>query len=202
MQAAGDQHQRRRVAGAGDGLQGLADIGRGRRRHAHGRRGRGQRLRIMAGVAGHRHGVNRAGHAGERLQEAFGILVGQHAGHQQQALARLQQRAQAFGQGAAGGGVVAAIHPQAAAGGQQFGQRPGIQPLQPRRPFGPAHAGAIGGILQGQGRLRAQHGHGQRGIVMLVGTGQTRQRQRQLAGFIAVMQLVFIYRRIPILATD
>ena len=84
----------------------------------------------------HRHGVDPPHQPGEGPEEADRVLGVEHAGDQVERPRRaLLEVGHRLGDDDAGAGIVAAVEPELGVGGRPLDQRPGGQPLQPRRPF-------------------------------------------------------------------
>ena len=89
----------------------------------------------------------------------------------------------------AAAGIVAAVEPELGLGGQQVAQRPGREPLQPGRPFGPAHRRRAARLRgSASALLVAQHRDGERGVHRLVRAGQAGQGQVERAVRVAIMR--------------
>ena len=95
------------------------------------------------------------------------------------------------------GGIMAAVDPEFASGGERSEERSGLELLQPRRPVGPAHRRAERARRDGQPVLMPQHGNGERGVHRLVAARQSRDGEREFARGVAVAQLASRDDRIP-----
>jgi hypothetical protein len=196
VERAADHHARGGVAGGDGGERGL-DRGGGFGGDAGALGGLGGGFGGQGrGLAGDGDGDQAAQVAGERGHEARDILGVEHpADGPARARRHLRQRR---GDGAAGGGVVAAVEPELDAR-RGLGQRAGAQALHPGGPFGAGDGGVEGGLARAQ---VAQGRECRAGVLDLVGAGQVGQRQVEKPAFVLEGQPAAFGIGVPVLAVD